>query len=170
MDDAAERVRSGSPRGGRTDVVRRVVSAPAELVYRAFTTREAIEAWLPPDGMTGRLERFDPRMGGGYRLALRYVRPPVGGAKSSADTDVVEARFVELMPGVRIVQEVDFDSEDERYAGTMRLTWSVREVEEGSEVEFRAEHVPVGIAAADHEVGMNSSLDHLEDYLASARP
>ncbi len=30
-------------------------------------------AWLPPDGMTAHLERFDPSTGGGYRMILTYA-------------------------------------------------------------------------------------------------
>ncbi len=29
--------------------------------------------WLPPQGMTARFERFDPRPGGSYRLVLTYL-------------------------------------------------------------------------------------------------
>ena len=54
----------------RTDTASRVIAASREAVYAAFVDPEALMAWLPPDGMSGRLERFDARPGGSYRLVL----------------------------------------------------------------------------------------------------
>ena len=59
-------------------------------VFRAFVDPDLLVVWLPPDGMTGRLERFDAR-GGGYRMVLTYDAAE-GGGKSTADADVVEVR------------------------------------------------------------------------------
>ena len=50
---------------GRTDVASRVVAATPETVFAALTDPEALTAWLPPDGLTGRFEHFDARPGGG---------------------------------------------------------------------------------------------------------
>ena len=47
------------------------------------------------------------------------------------DSDVVEARFVSLEPGVSVVQEIDFESDDPAFAGTMTMTWDLRSVVEG---------------------------------------
>ena len=58
----------------RTDRAERVIAAPVSRVFDALVEREALEAWLPPRGMTARFERFDPRPGGGYRLVLTYVQ------------------------------------------------------------------------------------------------
>ena len=44
--------------------------APVEAVYAALVDQEALTVWLPPAGMTGVFERFDPRPGGSYRLVL----------------------------------------------------------------------------------------------------
>ncbi|MEO6996614.1 MAG: hypothetical protein ABI112_00850, partial [Terracoccus sp.] len=58
-------------------------------------------------------------------------------SKATADTDVVEARFVDLVPDVRVVQAVEFVSNEPGYAGTMTMTWEVAEVEGGTQVEMR---------------------------------
>ena len=39
-------------------------------VYDALVDPDAMVRWLPPTGMTGRLERFDLRPGGSYRASL----------------------------------------------------------------------------------------------------
>ena len=149
----------------RTDCASLVINAPLDRTFDAFVNRAALEIWLPPDGMTADFERFDPRPGGSYRLILTYEDAPDSGAKSSLDTDIVEARYVEIVPDERVVQEVDFVSDDPAFAGTMTMTWSVQPSGGGTCVEFIAEHVPDGISAEDHAAGMASSLENLAAYL-----
>jgi uncharacterized protein YndB with AHSA1/START domain len=115
--------------------------------------------------MTAELEHFDLRPGGSYRMVLRYVDDAGSPGKSTPGSDVVDVRFVEIVPGVRVVQEVDFVSDDPRFAGTMRMTWTVTPVDGASRVDIVAEHVPVGISAEDHAVGLAASLDNLARYL-----
>ncbi|KUI33663.1 ATPase [Mycobacterium sp. IS-1590] len=150
----------------RTDTASLVVKAPLSRVFEALVDPEALVEWLPPSGMTGRFEHFDPRPGGAYRMILTYVDPPAHGGKSDADSDAVEGRFVEIEPDDRVVQIVDFASADATFGGTMTMTWTVTRVDGGTRVEFRADDVPVGISAADHADGMNSSLENLAAYLA----
>jgi uncharacterized protein YndB with AHSA1/START domain len=151
----------------RTDTASRVIAAPLDRVYAPLVDPEALTSWLPPDGMSGRFERFDPKPGGSYRLVLTYADAVTARGKSTADSDVVEAEFVDIVPGVRVVQAVNFVSDDPAHAGTMTMTWEVTAVERGTRVEFRAENVPAGISAADHAAGLNSSLINLAEYLGT---
>jgi uncharacterized protein YndB with AHSA1/START domain len=105
----------------RTDTAIRIISAPPDRVYAALTDPDALAVWLPPDGMTGRFEHFDARPGGSYRLVLTYADASAARGKSAADSDVVDARFVEIVPGVRVVQQIEFVSENPAFHGTCRL-------------------------------------------------
>jgi uncharacterized protein YndB with AHSA1/START domain len=148
----------------RVDRASRVVRAGPAQVFEALVDRQALEQWLPPAGMSGRFETFDLRPGGSYRLALSY--DDAGGrGKTTSDSDVSEVRFVEIRPNEQMVVAVDFASDDPSFAGTMTMTWELRPVGEATHVEIRAEHVPVGISAADHAVGMASSLDNLAAFV-----
>src|ERR1043165_5243126 len=109
----------------RTDTGSRVIAAPPDRGFAALVDPDARTAWLPPEGMTGRFDRFDARPGGSYRLVLTYVDATGAPGKATAGTDVVEARFVDIVPGVRVVQAVDFVSDDPAFAGTMTMTWAV---------------------------------------------
>ncbi|PJJ63792.1 SRPBCC family protein [Compostimonas suwonensis] len=149
----------------RTDEASRVIAAPLDRVYAALVDRDALAVWLPPDGMAGTFEHFDARPGGSYRLVLTYADSSAAPGKTSADSDVADARFIELVPGVRVVQAVDFVSDDPAYAGTMTMTWEVAAVAEGTRVDVRADDVPAGISAEDHAVGLASSLANLAAYL-----
>jgi uncharacterized protein YndB with AHSA1/START domain len=150
----------------RTDRASRVIDATPEAIFAAWTDADALVAWLPPDGMTATAEAFDLRPGGSYRMVLRYVDKSTVAGKSTADSDVVEARIVELVAGERLVQEVDFESDDPAFAGTMQMTWQVSAVDGGSVVEFIAADVPAGISAEDHAAGMASSLENLARFVA----
>ena len=145
----------------RTDAASRVVAAPLARVYAALVDRDALEAWLPPEGMTARFERFDPRPGGSYRLVLTYADAAGSSGKATADSDIVEARYVDMVPDVRVVQAVDFESDDPAFAGTMTMTWAVTAVDGGTRVDITAEGVPDGISEEDHATGLASSLAHL---------
>lgn len=115
--------------------------------------------------MTGTFERFDARPGGSYRLVLTYEDASAAPGKASADTDIVEARFVEMVPYSRVVQAVDFVSDDPRYAGTMTMRWQVEAVGSCTRVDITADDVPGGISADDHEAGLASSLANLAAFL-----
>lgn len=154
----------------RTDTAARVIAAPPEQVYAAMVDPEALSKWLPPNGMTGSFERFDPRPGGSYRLVLTYTNPSSQQGKATANSDVVEARFVDLDPGTRIVQEVDFESDDPAFAGTMTMTWRITGTDGGSRVEITADDVPDGISAEDHATGLASSLANLAYHLDEQSP
>lgn len=142
-----------------------MVAAPPERVYAAFVNPEALAVWLPPQGMAARFERFDLRPGGSYRLVLTYADASAAQGKATSDSDVVEARFVDVVPEERVVQAVDFVSDDPTFAGTMTMTWSVTAVEGGTRVDITADDVPDGISAEDHQTGIRSSLANLASYV-----
>jgi Activator of Hsp90 ATPase homolog 1-like protein len=76
------------------------------------------------------------------------------------NSDIVGGRFVDVVPGVRVVQAIDFVSDDPANAGTMTMTWEITPVGGGTRVD-----VPPGISAADHATGLRSSLANLASYL-----
>jgi uncharacterized protein YndB with AHSA1/START domain len=149
----------------RTDQASRVIAAPPERVWAALVDPGALLAWLPPGGMAGRFERFDARPGGSYQMVLTYSDASGAPGKATADSDIVEARFVEIVPGERVVQAVDFVSDDPAYAGTMIMTWEVTAADAGTRISIVAEDVPDGISAEDHAAGLDSSLAKLAAYL-----
>jgi uncharacterized protein YndB with AHSA1/START domain len=149
----------------RTDSAARLIAASPDRVYEALVEPEALLTWLPPDGMSGRFDHFDARPGGSYRLVLTYTDASAARGKATRDSDVVDARFVDLVPGARVVQAVEFLSDDPANAGTMIMTWELAAADGGTRVDIRAENVPAGISAEDHAAGLASSLANLAGHL-----
>lgn len=147
---------------GPSTTVSRVIDAPRSEVYRAFLDPDAVVAWLPPEGMTGRVHRFDAREGGTFRVSLTY-RDATGGAggKTTPDTDTYRGRFASLVPDERIEEVVEFESADPRFAGEMRITVTFEDAADGTAVTYRCDDIPSGIRPEDNEAGCRSSLGKL---------
>jgi uncharacterized protein YndB with AHSA1/START domain len=146
----------------RVDEATRLISAAPERVFGAFVDADDLLAWLPPGDMSGRLDWFDPVVGGGFRMLLTY-RTPSGDGKFSDDSDLSEARIVELEPPERIVWAVDFPSDDPAFSGTMTMAWTFEPDGAQTRVTVRATDVPSGIDPADHAEGLSSSLTQLAE-------
>jgi len=149
----------------RTDRASRLIKAPVATVYRAFLDPAALVQWLPPEGMIGEMLAFDARAGGGYRMALRYEGEDHAPGKSDDESDLVEVRFLKLVPNKLILQAADFESDDSAFAGTMTMSWSFEAAEGGTRVAIVCENVPQGIRKADHDAGLKSSLANLAAYV-----
>lgn len=138
------------------------IRAAREKVYAAFLDPKELSRWLAPEGMTGRVHRFEGRVGGGYEMSLFHDEGVEGvEGKTEGREDRFTARFVELDPPARIVQLVDFHSPDPAFHGEMRMTVSLAVRDAGTEVRILFEDIPPGIRPADNEAGTASSLKKL---------
>lgn len=153
----------------RTDRANRLIAAPRTTVYSALLNRESVETWLPPNGMRGQVERWDPRPGGGFRMTLTYLDPSGSPGKTSDATDVVDIEFADLVPPERVVHRAVFEADDPSFAGTMTMTWHLADSGDGTEVTVTAVDVPPGIDQAVHEAGIASTLANLAAHVEAGR-
>lgn len=148
-----------------------VIKAARSAVYQACLDSEKVALWRAPDNMRARVEIFDARQGGIYRIALTYRDPgDAGPGKSSSDTDRFQGCFVELVPFERIVEVVEFDSPDPQFAGEMRITTTFADAERGTEVTILCQNLPAGIRLADNETGTIQALKKLTALLEQESP
>lgn len=142
------------------------IEARPDAVYAAFMNPDALLAWLPPGGMTGRLHDFDGREGGGYRMSLFYPEDEtVMHGKTAEKEDMASVRFLELRPASRIVEAVNFHSDDPAFAGDMRIEIRFDAVMGGTEVTFICTDIPPGIRPEDNDEGTRLSLQQLKRYI-----
>ncbi len=140
----------------------RIIKARPQALYEAFMDPDALIAWLPPAEMTGRIHAFDARVGGGYRMSLYY--PPTERSfrgKTSDREDMVDVRFVELVPSRRIVETVNFVTADPAFLGEMTIVVTFEAVPGGTEVTFLCRNLPPGLRPEDNEAGSRLSLEQL---------
>jgi uncharacterized protein YndB with AHSA1/START domain len=146
--------------------VSRIVRANRKAVYHAFLDPDSVASWLSPDNMRGRVYAFDAREGGTFRVSLTYQDQAHSlSGKTSEDTDTYQGRFVELVPYAKIVEVIQFDSDDPAFAGEMRMIVSLTDADGGTEVTVLCEGIPEGIRPEDNELGCKESLQKLAALL-----
>jgi uncharacterized protein YndB with AHSA1/START domain len=155
-----------NPPSGATTRNSKVIKAPREALYRAFTDPAALAVWLAPEDMTGEVHSFDCRVGGGYRMSLYYPSSEKAfRGKTSEKEDRFNARFVELRAPERIVQAITFDSLDPAFAGEMIMVVTFEEEDDGTRVSIHFKDIPSGIRPEDNEAGTRSTLEKLARYV-----
>lgn len=112
--------------------------------------------------LKGQVHIFEPRQGGRFRISLTYDNPEhaVRG-KTSEETDTVQGRFVELVPCMKILEVVEFESQQRELAARMKMTVTFAHVGEGTEVTILCENMPSDIRPEGNEMGCKESLQKL---------
>jgi uncharacterized protein YndB with AHSA1/START domain len=129
----------------------RVLCAPADRIYRAFITPEALGKWLPPHGFVCAVHELDARVGGRFRMS--FINLGNGQAHSFG------GEYLELVPGERLRYSDVFD--DPGLPGTLITTIDLRPVSCGTAVSIVQEGVPEVIPEEGCYVGWQQSLQLL---------
>jgi len=136
------------------------INAPRAAVYGALLDARAVATWMVPTGMTSRVHAFDAREGGAFRISLTYDAP-IGAGKTTAHTDTFHGRFVELVENERVVETVEFETDDPALRGEMTITIALAGADGGTELVAVHDNLPAGLSAADNETGWRMSLAKL---------
>lgn len=147
----------------RTDTGSRIINASPATIYRALVDPEAVASWRPPAGMRAEILAFDASEGGTFRMAFIYEDAGSHG-KTSDNADVFAGRFVELAPDRRVVEVIEFESDDPAFTGAMRIVTTLEPVGDGTRVTVSCQDVPPGIGEDDHQNGIASSLANLAAF------
>lgn len=144
----------------------RQIKASPEKLYQAFTSPEALEIWMAPGDMTGKVHHFDLREGGSYEMSLFYPHTDTESkGKSEAKEDRYTSRFVELKPNKKIVEAITFHSSDPRFPDEMIMEVSFEPLGNGSLITMVFKNIPDGIKPEDNEKGTELSLQKLAKYV-----
>ena len=147
----------------------KIIHAKREEVYNAFTDKEALEIWLAPDNMTGKIHDFDLKVGGGYSMSLFYIDLQTQG-KTSGNEDRFAAKFIELKPYEKITQAINFQTGKDDLKDEMTMEVFLDEIENNStKVTIVFKNIPAGINPRDNESGTEQSLEKLARYVERKR-
>jgi uncharacterized protein YndB with AHSA1/START domain len=179
FDKLAESLKSSSGEGGtargrkdpteltlptdREIVLMRVLDAPRERVFRAYTDPKAIPEWWGPRGFRTTVDTMDVRPGGAWRFVqvasdgtehafhgvYREIRPP---------ERLVDTFEYEGMAGHVLVETVTFD---EVRGGKTKVTVTSR---------FDSEADRDGMLESGMEWGARQTMERLEEYLRRNGP
>ena len=141
--------------------VDRKLNAPRAAVYQALLDAKAVAEWMVPDGMTSQVHTFEPRDGGRFRISLTYDAP-TGTGKTTAQTDTYHGRFAELIPNQKVIEVIEFETDNPDLLGEMTVTYSLADADDGG-TELHAVHdgLPPGVSLADNKLGWQMSLAKL---------
>jgi len=143
----------------------KIIRATKQKIYNAFTDKDALEFWLAPNLMVGKIHDFNLKVGGGYTMSLFYIDKETAG-KTSGNEDRFSAKFVELKPYEKIVQTINFQSDKSEFTNEMTMEVSLETVENNlTKVTIVFKNIPTGIDPKDNETGTEQSLEKLARYL-----
>jgi uncharacterized protein YndB with AHSA1/START domain len=144
-----------------------LVRAPRNAVYAALLDPRATETWRVPDDMIARVAEWDAVEGGRFRVSLTYRAEDRTG-KTEGATDTYSGTFMRLAPDEQVVERIEFETDDPELTGAMTMTWTLSEVEGGTEVELLHEGLPDAVPAEDNATGTRMSLTKLAAYVEGA--
>lgn len=137
--------------------IKRLIDAPRERVYAAWTDPAQLKEWFAPEGVRTRALVADPRVGGTFRWDL-----------TTPDGEEMTARgdYRELEPGRKIVFTWKWDDDEAWEGHTSIVTVELSDQEGGTELRFRHERLPSEASRDRHNEGWSSLLDALEKFIS----
>ena len=129
----------------------RVINAPPEKVYRAFTDPDAMVKWLPPHGYTGKVHEINVRAGGGYKMSFTNF--------TTHKSHTFGGKYVEVTPNKQLKYIDRFD--DTNLPGEMLITVTFTQVSCGTDLKIVQEGLPDVIPAEMCYLGWQQSLNLL---------
>ncbi|MBV9524218.1 MAG: SRPBCC domain-containing protein [Candidatus Dormibacteraeota bacterium] len=165
MPEASVRVDVRSATPVKQLVVERTVNASPERVFDAFTEPEQLEKWWWPKGFSCPAAEVDLRVGGTYRLAMKWPSSTPAEAKFS---HYLGGEYYEIDRPRRLVMSgrAINDEEGEIFATLIELTFQARDG--GTAITMRQSYfdpMPPADAMAGAEQGWSEQLDKLEQLL-----
>jgi uncharacterized protein YndB with AHSA1/START domain len=140
-----------------TLVLRRVLKAPPERVFRAWTEPEQLARWFGPRGFTCPEHAIDPRPGGAYRVTMRS---PEG------TLHTVSGTYTAVEPPRRLAFTWAWEQEGARgHESAVELALSAHP--EGTELVLTHRRHESVEARDRHTEGWSSCLDKLVAYVAA---
>jgi uncharacterized protein YndB with AHSA1/START domain len=131
-----------------TVTLHRVLRAPAERIYRALLTADALAKWLPPNGFTASVHHLEATVGGTFKMTFTNF--------TTQQDMSFGGEYLELVPNERISYSDTFD--DPNLPGKMQTTVILKPVACGTEISITQTGIPAAIPVEMCYLGWQDSL------------
>ena len=130
----------------------RVIAAPTEKVFKAFTDPDAYASWLPPYGFVAKVHEMNVKVGGKYKMSFTNF--------TTGNDQSFGGEFLEIKANELIKYSDSFD--DPNLPGEMITTVNLKAVSGGTELNITQEGIPEAIPVEMCYLGWQDSLDKLK--------
>jgi uncharacterized protein YndB with AHSA1/START domain len=137
--------------------IKRVIKAPRDRVYAAWTDPAQLKQWFGPEKVQTRDLIAETRVGGKFRWDL---------TNSEGEKMRCLGEYRELQPGKKIVFTWKWDDDEDWENHTSIVTVELSDAEGGTELRLTHEQLPNEASRDGHTGGWNSALDKLEKFFS----
>ena len=130
----------------------RVVTAPPEKVFRAFTEANAMASWIPPYGFLCVVHSMEVKIGGSFKMS--FINFTTGNGHSFGGT------YLDVKPNEFLKYTDTFDAPN--LPGEMTTSVWLKEVSCGTEIKILQENIPAMIPTEMCYLGWQESLEKLK--------
>ncbi|HSB46600.1 MAG TPA: SRPBCC family protein [Candidatus Bilamarchaeum sp.] len=145
---------------GNSVTLHRVLKAPPEKVYRAFTEANALASWIPPYGFVCVVHSMEVKVDGNYKMS--FINFSTGNGHSFG------GKYLELKPNEFLKYTDKFDNPD--LPGEMVTSVWLKKVSCGTELKVVQEGIPAVIPAEMCYLGWQESLEKLAKLVEPVIP
>ena len=138
--------------------IKRLIKAPRDRVYAAWTNPAQMKQWFVPDNVRTRDLIADARVGGTFRWDL---------TNSDGEKMTCRGEYRELQPGKKIVFTWRLEDDEDWKNRSSIVTVEFFDREGGAEVRLTHEKLPNEASRDDHKQGWTSVLDKLDKFLSA---
>jgi uncharacterized protein YndB with AHSA1/START domain len=138
--------------------ISRVIEAPRDRVYAAWTDPEQLKQWFGPENVKTRELVADARMGGTFRWDI---------INSEGEEMTMRGEFRELQPDKKIVFTWQWEDDEDWKNRTSIVTVDLYDRDGGTELRLTHEQLPNEESRDGHTRGWESALDKLERLFSS---
>ena len=148
---------TAGPAAGTTLRITRVIDAPRERVFRAWTDPDLVREWFGgPVARTSGAE-LDVRVGGTFRIEFE--------SRAGSEVWCCLGSYVEVAPPERLVYTFSWEGPRVSEIAESLVTVEFRDLGESTEVTIIHERNRTRAVRDFHEGGWRSSLDRLAELL-----
>lgn len=141
--------------------ITRVIKAPRERVYAAWSDPAQLKRWFGPATTKTRNLIADVRPGGQFRWDVDNC---------DGEEMTVQGEYREVIPGRKVSFTWSWDDDEAWDNRTSLVTVELSDHTEGTEMRLRHEQLPSEASRDRHHEGWSSVVDSLTTFLTNQQP